>query len=113
MSVSVLLHGQLSPEDLQELCAWYKIRDTLFGDNDVLQCIEKALVLASSCEHPNAVCLTKLFAGRDVLSREESRQSFLGCENDRELFALLVCLFAILMRCAELLILAMRLPKRG
>jgi hypothetical protein len=31
MSGSGLLHRQLSPEDLQQLRAWYKIRDTLVG----------------------------------------------------------------------------------
>jgi hypothetical protein len=41
-----------------------------------------ALQLASVGEHPNAVWLTKLFSGRNVASREEARQVFLGCEND-------------------------------
>jgi hypothetical protein len=44
--------------------------------------IKKALELASVCVHPNAVWLTKLFAGRDVASGEEARRVFLGCEND-------------------------------
>jgi hypothetical protein len=35
---------------------------------------------------PNAVWLTKLFAGHDVASREEARQVFLGCENDPKAF---------------------------
>jgi hypothetical protein len=34
------------------------------------------------CEHPNAVWLTKHFAGRDVDFCEEARQVFLACEND-------------------------------
>jgi hypothetical protein len=33
MSGSVLLHRQRSPQDLQQLLAWYKIRDNLFGEN--------------------------------------------------------------------------------
>jgi hypothetical protein len=74
MSGSVVLHRQLR--------AWYKIRDTLLAQNNVKQDIKKALKLASVCEHPNAVWLTKLFAGRDVASSEEARQVFLGCEND-------------------------------
>jgi hypothetical protein len=82
MSGSVLLHRQRSPEDLQQLLAWYKIRDTLFGANCVKKDIKKALELASVCEHPNAVWLTKLFAERDVSSCEEARQVFLCCEND-------------------------------
>jgi hypothetical protein len=82
MSGSVLLHRQRSPEDLQQLLAWYKIRDTLFGHNWIEQDVRKALELASVCEHPNAVWLAKLFAGCDVTSDEEARQVFLGCEND-------------------------------
>jgi TPR repeat protein len=82
ISGSVLLHRQLSPPDLQQLLAWYKIRDLLLGQNNVEQDIKKALELASVCEHPNAVWLTKLFAGYNVASREEARRVFLGCEND-------------------------------
>jgi hypothetical protein len=77
-----LLHRQRSPEELEQLLAWYKIRDTMFGDNSAKQDIKKAFELASVCEHPNAVWLTKLFAGRDVNTEEEARQVFLGCEND-------------------------------
>ncbi len=82
MSGSVLLHRQRSPQDLQQLLAWYKIRDTLLGQNLVKQNIKKALDLVSVCEHPNAVWMTKLFDGRDVASRDDARQVFLGCEND-------------------------------
>jgi hypothetical protein len=42
----------------------------------------KALELASACEHPNAVWLTKLFAAPVVVTEEEARRVFLGCEND-------------------------------
>jgi hypothetical protein len=45
MSGSVLLHRQRSPEDLQQLRAWYKIRDTLLGQNDVKQDIKKRSTL--------------------------------------------------------------------
>jgi hypothetical protein len=82
MSGSVLLHRQRSPEDVQQLLAWYKIRDTLFGANYVKQDIKKALELASVGKHPNAVWLTKLFGGRDIDSREGARQVFQGCKND-------------------------------
>jgi hypothetical protein len=85
---AVLLHRQRSPEELQQLIAWYKIRDTFFGQNNArpLPCFNEALKLASVCGHPHAVWLTKLFGGRDVDSCEEVRQVFLGCENDsREL----------------------------
>jgi hypothetical protein len=82
MSGSVLFHQQLSPEHLQQLLAWYKVRDSLLGENRFKQDIQKALVLASVCGHPNAVWLTKLFGGRDIASREEARRLFLSCKND-------------------------------
>jgi hypothetical protein len=82
MSGAILFHRHRSPEDLQQLRAWYKIRDTLLGENSTDQNVKKALELASVCEHPNAVWLTKLFAGHDVNTKEEAIQVFLGCEND-------------------------------
>jgi hypothetical protein len=80
VSGSVLLHR--SPEDIQQLLAWYKIRDALLGENSASQDVKKVLELACVCDHPNAVWLTKLFAGRDVASRAEAREVFLVCEND-------------------------------
>jgi hypothetical protein len=47
MSGSVLLHRQHSPEDVQQLLAWYKIRDTLLGQNYREEDIKKALDLAA------------------------------------------------------------------
>jgi hypothetical protein len=112
MSGSVLLRRQRSPEDLHQLLAWYKIRDTLFGENYLAMHIKKALALAAVCQHPNAVWLAKLFGGRDVASAEEAREIFLGYENDsRALVLLRWC--AIWLRCIELLILAMRLRRCG
>jgi hypothetical protein len=52
------------------------------GQNYVERDIKKALELASICEHPNAVWLTKLFGERDVSSRDQARQVFLCFEND-------------------------------
>jgi hypothetical protein len=40
------------------------------------------LEIACVCKHPNALWLTKLFAGRDVSTPEQARRSFLGCEDD-------------------------------
>jgi hypothetical protein len=82
MSGSVLFHRQRSPEDLQLPLAWYKIRDTLLGENGTKREMGKALELAAVCEHLNAVWLTKLFAELEVTSRDEARLVFLGCEND-------------------------------
>jgi hypothetical protein len=76
-----LLHRQRSPEDLQQLRAWYKIRDSLLVKQD----IKKALELACVCQHPNALWLAKLFAGHEVDSTEEAREVFLGCEMIRAL----------------------------
>jgi TPR repeat protein len=45
---------------------WYKIRDTLFGHNCVVQDVRLALDLAASCKHPDAVWLSELCAGRNV-----------------------------------------------
>jgi hypothetical protein len=86
MSGSVLLHLQLSSQNLEQLRAWYKIRDTLLGENDTDCDVKKALELVSVCEHPNAVWLTKLSSGCDVDSHEEARQVFLGfCDDPRAL----------------------------
>jgi hypothetical protein len=82
MSGSVVLHRQLSPQDLQQLRAWCKIRDILFGDNNFHPDIKNALELASVCEHPNAIWLTKLLGGRDIVTKQEARRVFLGSEND-------------------------------
>jgi hypothetical protein len=82
MSGSILLQRQRSLHDVQQLLAWYKIRDMLLGQNCVQRDIRKALDLASVCEHPNAVWLTTLFDGRAVTSRKEARRVFLGYEND-------------------------------
>jgi hypothetical protein len=59
------LHRQRSPEDLQQLLAWYKVRDTLFGHNHV-EHVKKALELAAVCRHPDAVWMTELFGGSVV-----------------------------------------------
>jgi hypothetical protein len=54
---------------------------TLFWRNRFKQDFKKALHLASVCEHPNAIWLTKLFVGHDVSSWEHVTQVFLGCGN--------------------------------
>jgi hypothetical protein len=55
----------------------YSFWTKLFGKE-----YREVLELASVCEHPSAVWLAKLFGGRDIGSREEAREVFLGCEND-------------------------------
>ncbi len=63
--------------------AWYRVRDTLFGENYETFDITKALRLAAVCNHPDAVWLTNLFAKHgNVCTKSEVRQVFLGCIND-------------------------------
>jgi hypothetical protein len=82
MSSASFCRHQRLPEGIQQLLAWYKIRDTLMGYNHVVQDMKKALELAAACKHPDAVWLTKLFAGCSVKSKEEARRVFLGCEDE-------------------------------
>jgi hypothetical protein len=112
MSWAALLHRQRSPEDLQQMVAWYKIRDILLGSNFILRDVKKARELAAVCEHPDAVWLTKLFAGRDV---NPTRQDmfFLAVKTMREHFALLFCLLVRIARFDNLPILVMHWRKRG
>jgi hypothetical protein len=76
-------HLQRSPEDLQQLRAWYKIRDTLLGHNQEKQDIKKAFELAALCKHPDAVWLTKLFAGSHATTKEDARPVFLAATDLR------------------------------
>jgi hypothetical protein len=55
---------------------WYKIRDKLLGQNCVEPDIKEALELASVCEHPNAVWLTKLFSVDVTLLLVKRRDKF-------------------------------------
>ncbi len=68
---------------LSQKLAWYKIRDMLFEENDTEQDVKTALQLADVCEHPDAVWLTKLFAGRNVSNKDELQHVFLECKDDR------------------------------
>jgi TPR repeat protein len=90
-----------------QLLAWYGVRDSLLGENKVDQDLESAIELAAACEHPNAVWLTGLLAGHDVITPEELRLVFLGCETDPRAvcFASLLAQpaqLAKLLQCAEL-----------
>jgi TPR repeat protein len=67
---------------------WYKIRDTLFGENLVSQDISLALQLAASCQHPDARWLTEMCAGKDVTTVEDAEKCFLGPLNDEDARAL-------------------------
>jgi hypothetical protein len=67
-----------------EVCfQWYKIRDTLFGDNHITQNIPLALELACACSHPDARWLVSACAGKRVKSRKQAREVFFALgEND-------------------------------
>ncbi len=62
---------------------WYEIRD-LFGDNNVVQNIANALALAATCEHPDAVWLTSICAGKQVADVHQLRQAFLEEEKEND-----------------------------
>jgi TPR repeat protein len=71
---------------LATLLEWYKIRDLFFGGNFVSQNIPLALLLATSCAHPDARWLVEACAGKDVKTREEAKEvfsSFPGQEDAR------------------------------
>jgi hypothetical protein len=72
---------------LATLLEWYKIRDTFFGLDFVSQNIPFALELASSCHHPDAHWLTEVCAGKDLNTREDTKEIFsaLGQNNARAL----------------------------
>ncbi len=53
------LHRERSPEQIEQLIAWYQIRDLLFYAD-----WKEVVNRAACCDHPDAVWLTKLFAGR-------------------------------------------------
>ena len=61
---------------------YYAIRDTLLGHNFVKQDVKHALELASTFQHPEAQWLVKIFAGKDVTTKEEAREVFLAQGND-------------------------------
>ena len=67
---------------LVELFKWLDVRDTLLGANERKQDITAALVLACACKHPDAVWLTSIFEGKDVLTKADARKNFLSFEND-------------------------------
>jgi len=71
-----------SPDDLALKLDWYEIRDVLLGENQKKQDVRRALEMASTCRHPNALWLTGMCAGKDVKTREEARDVFLAQGND-------------------------------
>jgi hypothetical protein len=64
--------NSLSPEEFQQLLAWYEIRDMMLGQNSVEQDVKKALSLAAICKHRDAVWLTELFAGHVIEHKWEA-----------------------------------------
>ena len=65
-----------------EVFKWLDVRDTFLCQNERKLDITKALSLARDCKHPDAVWLTSIFAGKDVVTRKRAREVFLSFEND-------------------------------
>ncbi len=90
--MSVIESSRENEQPVQQLIAWYEIRDMLLGQNCVQQDIKKALELAAACSHPDAVWLKNVFAGReDVTTGEEASAAFLDNEDSRALVLSRVC----------------------
>ena len=62
---------------LVELFKWIDVRDTLLGENNKEQDMTAALALARDCKHPDAVWLSSIFEGKDVLKKEDAREVLL------------------------------------
>jgi hypothetical protein len=62
---------------MDSLLAFYELRDCLLGSNKHNQDISKALNLAGSCQHPDAVWVRNVFKENTVLTREEARDLLL------------------------------------
>ena len=78
---SVSSHNNGIP--LSTLLEWYKIRDTLFGQNGLEQNVAAALEMAASCAHSDCEWLTAACAGKGVKTREDARKVFLALgQND-------------------------------
>jgi TPR repeat protein len=92
---------------LATLLEWYKIRDTFFGGNFVIQNIPLSVALAASCQHPDARWLTQACAGKDVNRKEDTKRVFsaLGQNDARALCLSWLCGdrdLALLRRAGEL-----------
>ncbi len=61
---------------------WYQIRDMFLGYNHRKKDVEAALALASSCEHEDAVWLSKMFAGKTVRNDDDVFAVFSEHPND-------------------------------
>ncbi len=66
---------------------WYAIRDLLVTDlhtigNEERQNVGKAIELASTCSHPEAVWLSSIFANRKVTTVTEAKSVFLENKTD-------------------------------
>jgi hypothetical protein len=77
---AVSLGSERSLEDLRQLLAWYKSRDTFFGQNAVPMDFKKAIMLAAVCKHAEAKWFTNLLDRSS--SWVEAKEVFLGCETD-------------------------------
>jgi hypothetical protein len=70
---------------LNTLLEWYKIRDLLFGRNEVLQNFSLSLELVSSCSHPDACWLSNACVGKEAKKIEDALKVFLPMNDARAL----------------------------
>ncbi len=61
---------------------WLNIRDLFLGQNEVQQDVPRALLLAASCEHADALWLTKILDGKSVKTKEGARDIFCSLGDD-------------------------------
>ncbi len=77
---------------LVELFKWLDVRDTFLGAICKKQDITVALTLARDCNHPDAVWLTSIFEGRDVLTKEQAKKVLLSHQTDARALCFAWCL---------------------
>ncbi len=77
-----LIHSIFSPNELAVELEWLKIRDLFLGQNRIDQDVKRALKLASASRHHDAVYLTKLFEGKDILRNQQAKEVFLAQPDD-------------------------------
>jgi hypothetical protein len=73
----------LSCRGAEDLVRWCEVRDELLAmGKRRTSSVKKVFELVTACNHPDAVWMTELFAGRDVNTSKEVIQVFLQCDND-------------------------------
>ena len=66
----------------KDLITWYKIRDLIISKNYHIRDIPKALELAKTCNHPDALWLNNVCKDKEVNSIQTFREILKSLEND-------------------------------